>query len=317
MSNLVKEFEDLGNPFLDESGELFDLDQSVIMPQEVVDCVRNVQTIGEKLYQDFLDKRICKGEVAFSAPMQQCKLKLFQHGLTQPKKHKSCVSTLKDQHAKVTHILLAAQAGRCISDTVFKHESSEYPPSLTRNGRMYHGTKSEIIDCIAPMNSIDCAPNTSCAVLDGPVLVQMLRPGNANTIQDYITDRIHPYILKWFDRNQRIDIVWDVYSKSSLKSSLREQRGNGIRRRVTLSTKIPGNWASFLRVDMNKQELFVELAQSMKNLQLPHVRLYHFLADHDLFHYTFSSLYIIFISSYTISFNKNIHYRESNFSPQS
>ena len=55
---------------------------------------------------------------------------------------------------------------------------------------------------------------------------------------------------------------------------------------------------------MNKQELFVELAQSMKNLQLPQVRLYHFLADHDLFHYTFSSLYIIFISSYTISFNK-------------
>ena len=35
-----------------------------------------------------------------------------------------------------------------------------------------------------------------------------------------------------------------------------------------MSTKIPGNWAAFLRVDLNKQELFVELAKNLKHKTL-------------------------------------------------
>ena len=49
----------------------------------------------------------------------------------------------------------------------------------------------------------------------------------------------------------------------------REQRGSGLRRRVTFATKIPGNWAAFLRVDLNKQELFGEFAKILELLELP------------------------------------------------
>ena len=78
-----------------------------------------------------------------------------------------------------------------------------------------------------------------------------------------------PYILSWFEGNDRIDIVWDVYSKTSLKSGTRKQRGSGARRRATFSTKVPGNWAAFLRVDLNKQELFVEIAKNLKLITVP------------------------------------------------
>ena len=110
---------------------------------------------------------------------------------------------------------------------------------------------------------------TTAAVLDGAVLLQMLRPRNARTIGDYFIEEFVPYILSWFEGNDRIDIFWDVYSKTSLKSGTRKQRGSRARRRVTFSTKVPGNWAAFLRVDLNKQELFVEIAKNLKLITVP------------------------------------------------
>lgn len=267
---LVDAFEDLGNPFMEDSGDLLDLDESVIMPQDVVDNVRKVKDIGSKRYQEFVDKRIRSQEEAFTAPVTHTRLKLFKASSDQSHK-KSEVAVVKDQQAKVTQLLLAVHSGRNINEEVFSHENSPHPPSLTRKGQMHHGTKSEILDCIVPRDLDNHRPVTTAAVLDGAVLVQMLRPGSAETIGCYFSDVFAPYILSWFKTNDRVDIVWDVYSKTSLKSGTREQRGTGARRRVTLSTKTPGNWAAFLRVDLNKQELFVELAKSLKLMQLPQV----------------------------------------------
>ena len=125
---------------------------------------------------------------------------------------------------------------------------------------MYHGEKSEILECITPNELPIQRPVTTAAVLDGAVIVQMIRPRNSVTFGEYFTEQFVPYIMTWFESNERVDIVWDVYSKTSLKAGTREQRGSGVRRRVTFATKIPGNWAAFLRVDLNKEELFIEIA---------------------------------------------------------
>lgn len=272
MVALVDAFEQLGNPFLEDSGELLDLDQSVIMPPDVVDNVRKVKDIGLEKYTTYVNKRIISQEEAFTAPIPHVKLKLFKNALTQPRR-KSDVAVVKDQKAIVTHILLAANSGRNINENVFSHDTSANPPSLTRKGQMHHGTKSEILDCIIAVDlDTHTRPVTTAAVLDGAVVIQMLRPGTAVTIRDYFNDVFAPYVMSWLDTNNRVDIVWDVYSKTSLKSGTRDLRGTGARRRVTLSTKVPGNWAAFLRVDLNKQELFIELAKCLKHMILPQVR---------------------------------------------
>ena len=49
--------------------------------------------------------------------------------------------------------------------------------------------------------------------------------------------------------------MYGIYKKYSLKSAMRDKRGTGIRRPVNLTTKIPNNWASFLRVDMTKKSI--------------------------------------------------------------
>ena len=65
-------------------------------------------------------------------------------------------------------------------------------------------------------------------------------------------------------------MVWDRYLPDSLKDSARSKRGKGIRRRVRPDTRIPGNWTAFLRVDENKEELFLYLAEQLTAIGTDH-----------------------------------------------
>ena len=138
--------------------------------------------------------------------------------------------------------MLAANSGRILNDYVFSHESYTLSPSPTRKGSLHHGNKSEILDYIVPADLDNLRPVTTFAVLDCAVLVQMLRPGSSVAIRGYFTDVFVPHILSWFERNNRVDVVCDVYSQDEFKSGTREQRGSGARRQVTSSTKMPSNW---------------------------------------------------------------------------
>ena len=111
---------------------------------------------------------------------------------------KNQVFVIKDQQAKITHILLAANSGRIMEDYVFTHESSTFPPALTQKGTMSHGSKGEILDCIVPMNLDNNRSVATAAVLDGAVLIQILRPRSARTISDYFKEEfvsIHPFLV--------------------------------------------------------------------------------------------------------------------------
>ena len=172
-------------------------------------------------------------------------------------------------------LLLAANVGRNIQAALC-HENSSYPPAFTQNGHMYTGTKSDILQCLREDIPVShTSPETTAIVLDGAVIVQMLSPkcGNVATFQDYAESVFIPYILQWLQRNERVDVVFDVYSTetASLKQATRDKRGNGIRLRVTKRTKVPKNWQSFLRVDANKQELFKLLADEIQLTVVPQV----------------------------------------------
>lgn len=72
-----------------------------------------------------------------------------------------------------------------------------------------------------------------------------------------------PYISGQLQNVSRLDLVWDSYRGDSLKATARAKRGKGVRRRVIESAPIPGNWQNFLRVDLNKKELFTFLSKSL------------------------------------------------------
>ena len=269
--------EALGNPWLEDSGELYELDGSAIMPPDVVDNIKHIKDIGKSKYDEFVKLRIDTQEEAFTAVISQSNLKLFKDEMERKKAvmtEKAVIAVLKDQQAKIVDIISAHQSGRLIEETVLCHESSQYPPSLTRKGLMHQTTKSDIIQCIAPLEvCTKDAPATTCAIIDGSVLVQQLRPGSSVHILDYIDTVFGPHILMYFNSQQRVDLVFDTYNKESIKSATRQKRGDGKRRKVNIETKVPGNWQEFLRVDQNKEELFKLISERLLEfLEIPLVR---------------------------------------------
>ncbi len=54
--------------------------------------------------------------------------------------------------------------------------------------------------------------------------------------------------------------------RTVLKSETRSKREKGVRRRVEGTSRTPNNWKSFLRDDMNKTELFLILADRIKDM---------------------------------------------------
>ena len=64
----------------------------------------------------------------------------------------------------------------------------------------------------------------------------------------------------------RIDIVYDVYYKISIKNATREKHGRGFRYTVTGQVKIPKDWKAFLNISENKIELFAFLTDVVTHM---------------------------------------------------
>ena len=101
-------------------------------------------------------------------------------------------------------------------------------------------------------------PPTSCIVLelDGTVIIQLLKPAIAKSFNEYAQQVFVPYILSKLHQATRLNLVWHCYITDSLKGTARAKQGNGVRGRVVGGAIVPRNWASFLRIDKNKTELF-------------------------------------------------------------
>jgi len=56
---LVEAFEDIGNPFKEDSGDLLTLDIKLIMDYEVHKVVDNAYTVGQEQYEFFCQGKVC------------------------------------------------------------------------------------------------------------------------------------------------------------------------------------------------------------------------------------------------------------------
>ena len=183
----------------------------------------------------------------------------------------SRLAIMKDEKNKVTQLLLAANCGRKLDKDVFSHASSQYPPAICQKGKMFQGTKADIVPLLeaeVPGRRETCPPVDS-QVLDGPAMIHRLAPRTSVTLYEYIHKKVITYLLGLLVYVNRLDVVWDVYRPDSLKKFVRVCHGSGIPRKVFLEMKMPTNFAGFLRVDSNKQVLFELIALELKKLQLP------------------------------------------------
>ena len=71
-----------------------------------------------------------------------------------------------------------------------------------------------------------------------------------------ISEVVVVYIINKASRYKRIDIVFNVYRKPSIKAVMRERPGSGCHVDATPQTCLLTNWSEFLRNDNNKTALY-------------------------------------------------------------
>ena len=126
------------------------------------------------------------------------------------------------------------------------------------------GNKSYLLACLIDQSEYQSdAPVISNVIIDRAVIVQMLEPAAVKNFDEYASQIFIPYTLLQFQNVTRVDLVWNRYMESTLKSTARAKHGKGIRRCVATEIPIPGNWQDFHRADSNKTDLFLFLSHAL------------------------------------------------------
>ena len=116
----------------------------------------------------------------------------------------------------------------CFLDTFLSHENQNSPPSLSTYGDIRTKTKSDILQCLEKMSpSQNNRPDADMLLLDGSVIVNMLRPRAVKIFHEYSQQVFLPFLQSQLDIVSRVDIVWYVYIPDSLKSTVRKTTWNG------------------------------------------------------------------------------------------
>ena len=269
--NVVASFEELGNPFPEESEDLIAVHRKDAVDETVVNTVQNVLKIGEVQFNTFVKERFIDRSKPVTDTIKKNKLPTFNTSSKKVMtKEKEKIGLLKEDCALFSRLYIACQSRDGNLEEFFQCENQPWPPSLSQIGNLREGQKADLVKCLKTIVNPEAdQPTPDAIILDGAVIVQMLPPGTVRTFEEYCQTVFGPYIARQLQFAKRVDLVWDMYRESSLKKAARERRGTGQRPKVTSSTRIPLDWKGFLRVDENKNELVLLLANYVVSMEIP------------------------------------------------
>lgn len=236
------------------------------MPDTVTDNLRKIHRKGVSQYKTFIEERLLKSVTPISGTITRNSFALFSRQNNKSKsKDKEKIEELKNDCSLFSRLYIASQTREGNLEEFFKHENQKYPPSLSKGGKLRQSKKADLLGCLESNIKIEdkaTPPAAEVKVLDGAALVHFLPLHDCRTFGDYANEVFLPYVTSQLENSSRVDLVWDIYRKDSLKLTARENRGTGARRRVLPKVKLPSNWQNFLRNDENKDELFQFLAHA-------------------------------------------------------
>jgi len=192
VSSLAEVITDMGNPFIKE--ELMHLDTRDVMDEEAVKSVHRAEELGVQQYQAFQEERLVNCSKHPGELIKKNKLQLFGQPPAR-NKSKSKFQSLKSDCSLFSRMYFACQSRGGDLNEFFRQKNQRCSPSLSQDGKLRHGKKSDLLDCLtSSVEYITDAPESDAIILDGAVLVNMLKPTACKTFNDYATKVFLPYI---------------------------------------------------------------------------------------------------------------------------
>ena len=186
VNDLLTEFEQLGNPFMsDESNELIQLGTKDVMGDDVIKTVKTIELVKNS------GNGLMKREISLHDPIKKNKFLTFKSANTkgQPTSRKGS-NELKKHIRLFSQMYISTQTRGGNMDEFFSHETLSYPPTLSKN--------TEMLKCLDQLSNNQVqVPKVLAGVLEGSVLVNMLKPKKNQTFERYCINTVKPAIQKY------------------------------------------------------------------------------------------------------------------------
>ena len=193
VKSLVDTIEEMGNPFTEDSTDLFVLDSKDIMPETVVESVMKSSQIGQSRYDEYTEQILKESSKTITDTIHRNNLPIFGTSSQKPRtKSHQQISSLKNDCHLFSRLYISCQSRDGNMKEFFKYENQAYPPSLSSGGNIRTGSKADILQCLEK-DTLGHSPDVDVKVLDGAAIVNMLPPGKAKTFEEYGRDVFMKY----------------------------------------------------------------------------------------------------------------------------
>ena len=144
VQDLSKVLDDLGNPFMEDGDELYNLDTKVVIGDDGIQAARNAQDVGAKQYESFIEERL-NGTDVFYETIKKNNLAFFKAGSKSVTRAKKKGAATKEDLELFSQLYISCQTRGADLTNFFEHENHSWPPSLAENNcDMRHGNKADL-----------------------------------------------------------------------------------------------------------------------------------------------------------------------------
>ncbi len=216
------------NPMSTNESDIICLSTGRLAPQEIIQDLLNAHTIGEAAYQKFKKERLESPQTTtkFYERMSKLKLKTFSD-MKNRMSAKACGKEviLHADRNLFGRMILAAQSRTLDIKEVLSHPLGPIPWSLaTPDGSLRKTSKASLAHTLVhnvPVAEVIPAP--SACIIDGMSLLHKMKADHKSF--GHLSEQIMALALQESAQCERLDIVFDVYSQSSIKNVERLRRG--------------------------------------------------------------------------------------------
>ncbi|CAG2190962.1 unnamed protein product [Mytilus edulis] len=182
---------DYGNPFLEDSEDIYKIDSKDIV-QAGTGKLSQIKQIGCNQYADFRNRM--QNTASIYEPIKKNKFLLFSR---QPKKSscetKSKLDLAREDCSLFSRLFISCQSRQCDLEEFFSHENQKFPPSLSQSGKINIFVKSQLMEFQEAKGDLPREePQTDMVVVDGAAMVNSRPPRGTYTFDEYAKDVILP-----------------------------------------------------------------------------------------------------------------------------